>query len=104
MNRIYSMAINIYRRLPELEKAMREVFTDSYDAEVRQPNMLLVLIHDYICQNNKLKIGGKLSRMVKDNEAALRAILGKGEEKNEKQLPKFAYLRVNRILKEEKEE
>jgi 16S rRNA C967 or C1407 C5-methylase (RsmB/RsmF family) len=35
MNRIYSMAINIYRRLPDLEKAMKEVFTDSFDAEVR---------------------------------------------------------------------
>jgi len=98
------MAINIYRRLPDIERAMKEVFTDSYDAEVRQPNMLIVLIHDFICQNNKLKIGGKLSRMVKDNEAALRVILGAGDEKKDtSHLPKYAYLRVNKILKVQEE-
>jgi len=51
--------------------AMREVFSDSYEAEVRQPNMLIVLIYDHVVMGQKLKIGGKLARMVKDNKDAL---------------------------------
>lgn len=59
--------------------AMREVFSDSYEAEVRQPNMLIVLIYDHVVMGQKLKIGGKLARMVKDNKDALQALLGKPE-------------------------
>ena len=95
------MSINIYRRLNDIERAMNTVFINNYNAEVRQPNMLIVLIHDFICQNNKLKIGGMLSRMVKDNEAALRVILGNGETNETDKLahlPKYAYLRLNKIL------
>lgn len=92
------MAINIYRKLPDIEKAVKEVFSDSVEAEVRQPNMLIVLIYDFICANNKLKIGGKLSRMVKDNHDKLRAILGEGEKQEERQLPKYAYLRLNKLM------
>lgn len=90
------MSINIYRRLAELEAAVKTVFSDSYEAEVRQPNLLLVLVFDFICQNNKLKIGGKLSRMVKDNETQLRQLLKeeKGTTDN-RHLPKYAYLRWN---------
>ena len=42
------MCINIYRRLKDIEMAVREVFSDSYEAEVRQPNMLIVLIYDHV--------------------------------------------------------
>ena len=68
VNRVYSMCINIYRRLKDIEMAVREVFSDSYEAEVRQPNMLIVLIYDHVVMGQKLKIGGKLARMVKDNK------------------------------------
>lgn len=60
------MAINIYHRLGDLEKAIKEVFSDNYEA-VRQPGMLIVLVHEAAVQNQKIKIGGKLSRMVKDH-------------------------------------
>ena len=102
MNRIYSMSINIYRKLPEIEKAIKEVFSDSFDAEVRQPNMLIVLIHDFIIQGNKLMIGGKLSRMVKDNQDKLRALLGSAKEEDKTaHLPKYAYLRLNSLISKE---
>ena len=65
------MCINIYRRLTDIEKAIQEVFSDSYEAEVRQPNLLIVLIFEHIIMGQKLKIGGKLARMVKDNKDAL---------------------------------
>lgn len=35
VNRIYSMCINIYRRLPDIERAIKDVFSDSYEAEIR---------------------------------------------------------------------
>jgi len=105
MNRIYSMSINIYRRLADLEMALKECFTDNYHAEIRQPNMLIVLVHDFIIENNKLKIGGMLSRMVKDNEAKLRLLLksNKDDAVRDKlaHLPKYAYLRMNALYKKE---
>ena len=106
MNRIYSMCINIYKILPDLEKAAAEVFGGSYEAEVRQPNLLLVLVFDHIVQGNKLKIGGKLSRMVKDNVEPLRALLGqhKQEEGSQRELPKYAYLRLNQLKKSDGEQ
>ena len=68
--------------------------------------MLIVLVHDFIISNNKLKIGGKLSRMVKDNEEKLRVLLKSKKEDGDKDrlahLPKYAYLRLNKIFKEEK--
>lgn len=91
------MSINIYKRLGDIENAIKHVFSENYQAEVRQPNLLIVLVHDYIIQNNKLKIGGKLSRMVKDNEEELRKLLksDKNDHDKTKDLPKFAYLRIN---------
>jgi len=103
MNRIYSMSINIYRRLKDIEGAIAKVFSNSYDAEVRQPNLFIVLVYDFIMANNKLKIGGKLSRMVKDNEVELRAILGSIKEDKMAHLPKFAYLRLNKLRTQEGE-
>ena len=50
MNRIYSMSINIYRRLPDIQKAIKEVFCDNYKAEVRHPDLLIVLVHDLIIE------------------------------------------------------
>ena len=97
------MAINIYQNLPELEKAVKEVFSDSYEAEIRQPNMLIVLIHEAIIKGEKIKIGGKLSRMVKDNKDQLTEVLKSSivpaDQKNgtKKGLPKYGYLRVNKI-------
>ena len=79
MNRVYSMCINIYRRLPDIEGAIKTIFSDSYEAEIRQPNMLIVLIYEHIIKGEKLQIGGKLSRMVKDNKEKLQAILGTEE-------------------------
>ena len=35
MNRIYSMSINIYRRLNDLEKALQDCFSDNIEAEIR---------------------------------------------------------------------
>ena len=58
-------------RLQDIENAIKIVFSDSIEAEVRQPNMLIVLIYYYIIKGQKLKIGGKLSRMVKDNKEKL---------------------------------
>ena len=99
MNRVYSMCINIYRRLPEIEGAIKSVFSDSVEAEIRQPNMLIVLIFEAVIKGEKLKIGGKLSRMVKDNKDQLTSILGRDEslspENKERELPKFGYLRLN---------
>lgn len=44
-------------------------------------------------------IGGKLSRMVKDNQEKLRAILGSAKEEDKTaHLPKFAYLRINNLI------
>ena len=97
MNRVYSMSINIYRRLNDIEAAMKDVFSGSLEAEVRQPNMLIVLIHEAAIKHEKIKIGGKLARMVKDNLEPLRAILKATEKPTDedrvKQLPKYAYLR-----------
>mmetsp|Transcript_1972 Transcript_1972/g.2936 ORF Transcript_1972/g.2936 Transcript_1972/m.2936 type:complete len:130 (+) Transcript_1972:75-464(+) len=99
LNRVYSMAINIYHRLPDIEAAMKEVFSDSYEAEVRQPNMLVVLIFEHAIMHEKLKIGGMLARMVKDNVQPLRALLKANnppeKEEQKRVLPKYAYLRLN---------
>ena len=75
MNRIYSMCINIYRCLPEIEKAVKHVYSESFMAEVKQPDLLIVLIYDHIVRGEKLKIGGMLSRMVKDNVVELTKLL-----------------------------
>ena len=104
MNRVYSMCINIYRRLPEIEDAIKTVFSDSVEAEIRQPNMLIVLIFEAVIKGEKLKIGGKLSRMVKDNKEKLTSLLGKDEslspENKTKTLPKYGYLRLNQLKSE----
>ena len=63
--------------------------------------MLIVLIFDNVIKGQKLKIGGKLSRMVKENHKELEAILGTEKEETERQLPKYAYLRLNKLYKEE---
>lgn len=42
--------------------------------------MLIVLIFEHIIKGEKLKIGGKLSRMVKDNKEELTKILGTEEQ------------------------
>ena len=80
MNRIYSMCINIYRCLPEIERAVKHVFSDSFEAEIRQPDLLIVLVYEHIVRGEKLKIGGLLSRMVKDNSAELNKLLAKLKE------------------------
>ena len=63
-----------------------------------------MLIYDHIIKGEKLKIGGMLSRMVKDNREQLSKILEKVKEKNEdinasanKGLPKYGYLRLNKF-------
>ena len=71
--------------------------------------MLIVLIYDHVVMGQKLKIGGKLARMVKDNKDALQALLGPPEtigenaESGGRQLPKYAYLRLNKHFKVEAE-
>ena len=80
MNRIYSMCINIYRCLSDIESAVKHVFSESFEAEVRQPDLLLVLVYDHIVRGEKLKIGGMLSRMVKDNATELSKLLAKVKE------------------------
>ena len=35
MNRVYSMCINIYKRLKDIENAIKHVFSDSVEAEIR---------------------------------------------------------------------
>lgn len=42
------MSINIYKNLSRIEEAIKEIFSDSIDAEIREPNMLIVLVHDFI--------------------------------------------------------
>lgn len=63
--------------------------------------MLIVLIFEAVIKGEKLKIGGKLSRMVKDNKEELTKILGLDEslspENKMKALPKFGYLRFNAL-------
>jgi len=104
MNRVYSMCINIYRRLPDIEAAIKTVFSDNYTAEIRQPNMLIVLIFEHIIKGEKLKIGGKLSRMVKDNKEELTKILGtEASDVKTRSLPKYGYLRLNQLLKKPEE-
>jgi hypothetical protein len=65
--------------------------------------MLIVLIFEAIIKGEKLKIGGKLSRMVKDNKEELTKILGRDEslspENKIKALPKYGYLRLNALRK-----
>ena len=111
VNRIYSMCINIYRRLPDIERAIKDVFSDSYEAEIRQPNMLIVLIYEGIIAGQKLKIGGKLSRMVKDNREVLTKMLGTENDpensentRNKPTLPKYAYLRLNKNHKKKQKD
>jgi 16S rRNA C967 or C1407 C5-methylase (RsmB/RsmF family) len=66
--------------------------------------MLIVLIYEHIIKGEKLKIGGKLSRMVKDNKDALQALLGTEEiEEKTRSLPKYGYLRLNLLQKKEDE-
>ena len=42
--------------------------------------MLVVLVHEGAIMNEKIKIGGKLSTMVKKHKEELQAILGKSDE------------------------
>jgi hypothetical protein len=71
------------------------------EAEIRQPEMLIVLIFEAVIKGEKLKIGGKLSRMVKDNKEQLTKILGLDEslapENKARELPKYGYLRMNAL-------
>ena len=67
-------------------------------------------MHDFIIAGNKLKIGGRLSRMVKEKELELKKVLkvkeGEGDEREKERmgyLPKYAYLRINAISKREVE-
>jgi len=46
--------------------------------------MLMVLIHEGAIMNEKIKIGGKLSTMVKQNKTELQAILGCNSSEKEK--------------------
>jgi hypothetical protein len=73
--------------------------------------MLIVLIYEGIIAGQKLKIGGKLSRMVKDNKEVLTKILGTENDpendantRNKPALPKYAYLRYNKNFKKENED
>ena len=62
--------------------------------------MLIVLIYEAVIKGEKLKIGGKLSRMVKDNKEELVKLLGTEKEGDkERGLPKYGYLRLNKMLK-----
>lgn len=64
--------------------------------------MLIVLIHEAIIKQEKIKIGGKLSRMVKDNKEKLTEVLKSSivaadTKGGKKGLPKYGYLRQNMI-------
>ena len=63
-----------------------------------------MLIYEHIIGGWKLKIGGMLSRMVKDKHDELSKILEKVKEKNDdinssdnRGLPKYGYLRLNKF-------
>ena len=55
--------------------------------------MLVVLIHEGAIMDEKIKIGGKLSKMVKTNKIELQQILGKSVDKDNKN--EVIYVRPN---------
>jgi len=57
--------------------------------------MLMVLIHEGAIKNEKLKIGGKLSSLVKTHKEELQHLLGKEEETKPEE---WVYVRLNKHL------
>jgi hypothetical protein len=77
MNRLYSMGINVYKRSEDIARVIEELFGDH---QIKDRYMLMVLVHEGVIMDEKLKIGGKLSTMVKQNKAELQTRLGKAEK------------------------
>ena len=73
MNKIYSVSINCYKMRKEIKKAIAYL-TDRH-GEVRDVQMLAVLIHEGVIKGEKIKIGGKLSKLVKENKSELLKIM-----------------------------
>lgn len=73
MNRIYSVSINTYKRKDDIQKAINELFSNE---TIKDYYMFMILIHEGAIQNEKIKIGGKLSKLVKTHKQELQAILG----------------------------
>jgi len=61
MNRLYSVTINVYKRIADIGHAIDTLITEP----VKDRHMLMVLIHEGAMMNEKLKIGGKLATLVK---------------------------------------
>lgn len=68
MNRIYSVTINTYKRMNDIKGAIDQLFSKE---SVKDYYMLVVLIHEGAIMDEKIKIGGKLSTMVKVNKLEL---------------------------------
>lgn len=93
MSKVYSVAINVYKRIGDIERAMGQALSAEH---VKDQFMLMVLIHEGAIKNEKLKIGGKLSSMVKRHKEELQQLLGREEEQKSQ-----VYVRLNRHLTSE---
>eukprot|EP00347_Sterkiella_histriomuscorum_P009738 403340074 len=96
MNRIYSVSINTYKRYRDIKGAIEQVFSNE---NVRDYYLLVVLIHEGAIMNEKIKIGGKLSKMVKTHKEELQAILGITDQESKED--EVIYIRQNKHIEQE---
>ena len=66
------MSINIYKNLDLLGKIMRDLFDGE---DIKDRALMMVLIYEGGISQKKIKIGGKLAKLVKNNIEGIKGIV-----------------------------
>ena len=65
ITRVYSIAINTYQRMAEIEKALEAIGAGQMDVGKDEVEMLMVLVYEAVIHGQRLRIGGRLPKIVK---------------------------------------
>ena len=77
ITRIYSIAINTYQRMSDIEQSIYDVIgVKEDDLGIEETQMLMVLIYEAALHSQRLRMGGRLAKLVKTNLDQLKAFLG----------------------------
>ena len=66
ITRVYSIAINTYQRMSEIEKALDAVLGGE-EFGIEESEMLMVLMYEAVIKEQRLRFGGRLPKIIKMN-------------------------------------
>ena len=100
ITRVYSIAINAYQRMADLQRAL-EALSGWNDFTDEEAELLMVLVYEAVIKGQRLRMGGRLAKIVKANSDMLKEVLSGGKVdieglKLRASWPSVAYIRPNK--------